>query len=76
MDFELLKELVAEGLGVEKEKVTMEADLAADLGADSLDAVELIMTIEDEFDITVDDESAQAFKTVGQIADFIESKKN
>jgi acyl carrier protein len=76
MDFELLKDLIAEGLGVAKEKITMEADLAADLGADSLDAVELIMSIEDEFDITVDDESAQAFNTVGQIADFIESKKN
>jgi acyl carrier protein len=76
MDFELLKDLIAEGLGVEKEKITMEADLAADLGADSLDAVELIMSIEDEFDITVDDESAQSFKTVGQIAEFIKSKKN
>lgn len=76
MDFELLKDLIAEGLGVEKEKITMESDLAADLGADSLDAVELIMSIEDEFDITVDDESAQAFHTVGQIVEFIESKKN
>lgn len=75
MDFDLLQELIAEGLGVEKEKVTREADLAADLGADSLDAVEIIMAIEDEFDITVDDEAAQEFKTVGQIADFIESKK-
>ncbi|MDC7243031.1 MAG: acyl carrier protein [Sphaerochaetaceae bacterium] len=76
MDFELLQDLIADGLGVEKEKITREADLAADLGADSLDAVELIMAIEDEFDLTVDDETAQSFKTVGQIADFIESKKN
>lgn len=76
MDFELLQDLIADGLGVDKEKITREADLAADLGADSLDAVELIMAIEDEFDITVDDETAQSFKTVGQIADFIESKKN
>jgi len=75
MDFELLKDLIAEGLGVEKEKITMESDLTVDLGADSLDAVELIMSIEDEFDITVDDESAQAFNTVGQIVAFIESKK-
>ena len=74
MDFERLQDLIVEGLGVEKEQVTMESDLVTDLGADSLDAVELIMAIEDEFDITVDDETAQSFKTVGQIAEFIESK--
>jgi len=74
MDFERLQELVVEGLGVEKEKVTLEADLVADLGADSLDAVELIMAIEDEFDITIDDEVAQSFKTVGQIVEYIDSK--
>ena len=72
MDFERLQELIVEGLGVEKEEVTLEADLVADLGADSLDAVELIMAIEDEFDITIDDEKAQSFKTVGQIVKFIE----
>lgn len=75
MDFELLKDLIADGLGVDKDQITMDADLAADLGADSLDAVELIMAIEDEFDITVDDEAAQAFKTVGEIAAYIENKK-
>ncbi len=74
MDFERLQELVVEGLGVEKEKVTLEADLVADLGADSLDAAELIMAIEDEFDITIDDEVAQSFKTVGQIVEYIDSK--
>jgi acyl carrier protein len=75
MNFEQLQEIIAEGLGVDKEQVTMEADLAQDLGADSLDAVELIMAIEDEFDITVDDEAAQSFKTVGEIVKFIESKE-
>ncbi len=75
MNFEQLQELIVEGLGVEKEKVTMEADLAQDLGADSLDAVELIMSIEDEFDITIDDEAAQAFKTVGEIFEFINNKE-
>ncbi|XMB71850.1 acyl carrier protein [Mycoplasmatota bacterium WC30] len=75
MDFGQLQDIIVEGLGVEKEKVTMEADLSADLGADSLDAVELIMAIEDEFDITIDDEVAQAFKTVGQIAEYIKSKE-
>lgn len=75
MNFEQLQDLIAEGLGVDKEQVTMEADLAQDLGADSLDAVELIMAIEDEFDITIDDETAQSFKTVKEIVDFIESKE-
>jgi len=75
MDFEKLQNLVVEGLGVSKEKVTLEADLSADLGADSLDAVELIMAIEDEFDITIDDEVAQSFKTIKEIVDFIESKE-
>jgi len=74
MDFERLQGLIVEGLGVEKEKVTLEADLVTDLGADSLDAVELIMAIEDEFDLTIDDEVAQSFKTVGQIVEFIDSK--
>ena len=75
MNFEQLKDLIAEGLGVDREQVTMEADLAQDLGADSLDAVELIMAIEDEFDITIDDETAQSFKTVKEIVEFIESKE-
>ncbi len=74
MNFEKLQDLIVEGLGVEKEQVTLEADLVADLGADSLDAVELIMAIEDEFDITIDDEVAQSFKTVGQIVEFIDEK--
>ena len=75
MNFERLQELIAEGLGVDKEKVTMEADLAQDLGADSLDAVELIMSIEDDYDITIDDETAQSFKTVKEIVDFLKSKE-
>ena len=53
----------------------MEADLAQDLGADSLDAVELIMSIEDDYDITIDDETAQSFKTVKEIVDFLKSKE-
>lgn len=75
MNFEQLQDIIAEGLGVDKDQVTREADLAADLGADSLDAVELIMAIEDEFELTVDDETAQGFKTVGQIADYIEKNQ-
>ena len=75
MVFEKLVDIIVEELGVEKEEVTLEANLNDDLGADSLDAVELIMAIEDEFEIKVSDEVAQEFKTVGQIVTFIEGAK-
>ncbi len=71
--FERVKKLIAEELDVNEEEVTLEAKLDDDLGADSLDAVELIMAIEDEFDIEINDEEAQKFKTVKQIVDYIES---
>jgi acyl carrier protein len=75
MSFDLLKRLIADGLGVEESEVKMDSDLTNDLGADSLDAAELIMAIEDEFHVSVDDEIAQNLKTVGQIWEFIESQK-
>ena len=64
-----------EELGVEKSEVTLEANLRDDLGADSLDAVELVMAIEDSFDIKVSDEVAQGFQTVKQIVEYIEGLK-
>lgn len=72
--FERVRNLIAEELDVDVEEVTLEAKLDDDLGADSLDAVELIMAIEDEFDIEVSDEEAQKFKTVKQIVDYIEKQ--
>ena len=75
MVFEKVKEIIVDELGVDAEEVTLEADLNDDLGADSLDAVELIMALEDEFDIKVSDEAAQGFKTVQQIVEFIENAK-
>ena len=75
MVFEKLQGIIVEELGVEKEEVTLEASLSDDLGADSLDAVELVMAIEDEFEIKVSDEIAQGFLTVKQIVDFIEGVK-
>ena len=72
MVFEKLQKIIAEELGVDEKEVTLEADINDDLGADSLDAVELIMAIEDEFDITVSDDVAQELKTVQQIVDYIE----
>ena len=71
--FERVKKLIAEELDVNEEEVTLEAKLDDDLGADSLDAVELIMALGDEFDIEINDEEAQKFKTVKQIVDYIES---
>ena len=75
MIFEKVKEIIVDELGVEASEVTLAASISDDLGADSLDAVELIMAIEDEFEIKVSDEAAQAFKTVEQIVTFIESVK-
>ena len=69
MVFEKVKGIIVDELGVEENEVTLEADLNDDLGADSLDAVELIMALEDEFDIKVSDEAAQGFKTVQQIVE-------
>lgn len=75
MILEKLKEIIVDELGVEESEVTLEANITDDLGADSLDAVELIMAIEDEFEVKVSDEVAQSFKTVGQIVKFIEGEK-
>ncbi len=74
MVFEKVQDIIVDGLGIEKEKITMESSLSDDLGADSLDAVELIMAIEEEFDISIEDEDAQTLQTVGQIVEYIEKK--
>lgn len=75
MIFERVKEMIVEELNVPAEKVGMESRLAEDLGADSIDAVELIMNIEDEFKIQVSDEQAQSIKTVGDLVKYIEAIK-
>jgi len=66
-------DIVAEQLGVEKEKVSGETSFVNDLGADSLDTVELVMELEEEFDITIPDDAAEKIQTVGQAVDHIES---
>jgi acyl carrier protein len=73
MVFEKIKAMIVEDLNVPEEKVTLEARLAEDLGADSIDAVELIMNIEEAFNIEVSDEQAQSIKTVGDLVKYIES---
>ena len=75
MVFEKVKEIIVKELKVDADKVTLEADLEKDLGADSLDAVEVIMALEDEFGMSIDDESAQNIKTVGQLVKYIEDNQ-
>ena len=67
--------LIADELSVDKEQVTLEANLQDDLGADSLDAIQLIMSIENEFDITIPESEIDSLKTVADIMKYIESKK-
>ncbi len=75
MVFEKVKSIVADQLDVEEEKVTSEASITEDLGADSLDVVDLVMSIEEEFDIEIPDEAVEGIKTVGDIVSYIESKQ-
>jgi acyl carrier protein len=70
-----VKQIVAEKLGVSEDKVTPQASFVDDLGADSLDQVELIMALEDEFDIEIPDEDAEKLKTVKDALAYIDSKK-
>jgi acyl carrier protein len=67
-------ELVSENLGVNKEQVTRKTSFIEDLGADSLDIVELIMELEEEFEINIPDEQAEKIKNVGEAIDYIEKE--
>ncbi|MDJ0535830.1 MAG: acyl carrier protein [Xenococcaceae cyanobacterium MO_207.B15] len=71
--FERVKKIVIEQLEVEEDTVTAEASFANDLGADSLDTVELVMALEEEFDIEIPDEAAEQIDTVGKAVDYISS---
>ena len=75
MTFEKISELLAKQLGIAKDSITMEREIIKDLGADSLDVVEMLMALESEFDITVPEEDAVNIKTVGDIIKLIEEKK-
>jgi acyl carrier protein len=70
-----VKEIVVEQLGVTPEQVTPEASFIEDMGADSLDTVELVMALEEEFDIQIPDEEAEKITTVQQAVDYIINKK-
>lgn len=72
---ERVKEIIVEQLGVDPEEVTMEASFVNDLGADSLDTVELVMALEEEFNIEIPDEEAEKLDTVGKAIDYINKHK-
>ena len=70
-----IQEIIVEKLGVDPADVTREASFTNDLGADSLDTVELIMELEKEFDMTIPDEDAEQIATVGDAIDYVENNK-
>ncbi len=72
--FERVKKIVVDRLDVEEEKVTLEASFKDDLEADSLDVVELVMELEDEFDMEIADEEAEKINTVGDAVNYIDSQ--
>ena len=73
MEFERVKNVIVDQLSVDADEVTLEASFVDDLGADSLDAVELIMGLETEFDIEIPDEDAEKISTVGDAVEYIKS---
>ena len=72
MTFEKIRSIIVEQLSVDESMVTMDTNLMKDLEADSLDAVEIIMAIEDEFEIKIPDEEAEKFLTIRDIVEFLE----
>ncbi len=72
---ERVKNIITDQLAVELEKVTPTASFIEDLGADSLDIVELVMQMEEEFDLDIPDEDAEKIKTVGDVISYIQSKQ-
>ncbi len=72
MVFDKIKEILAEQLDADAEEMTMDTNIAKDLGADSLDVVELLMSIEDEFEVEIPDEEIENIKTIGDLTEYIE----
>lgn len=72
MVFDKVKAIIIEQLDVDEDKVTTTANIQADLGADSLDVVDLVMSLEEEFDVEIPDETVENIKTVGDLVKYIE----
>ncbi len=75
MVLEKVKKLVAEQLGISESEIKKESHIIEDLGADSLDVIEMLMTLEEEYGITIPDDKINQVKTIGEIVDLIESLK-
>ncbi len=75
MIFEKVRELIADQLSVDLDDITLESVIVDDLGADSLDVVDLIMSFEDEFSLEIPDEALESIKTVGDIVKYIEDNQ-
>jgi len=73
--FEKVREILCQQLDVEEDKVTMESEIIKDLGADSLDLVDLVMTLEDEFDMEVPEGDVESIKSVGDLVKYVEANK-
>jgi len=71
--FEKVKKIIVDRLGVDESEVTPEASFKDDLGADSLDVVELVMELEDEFELEISDEEAEKINTVGEVVEYIKA---
>ena len=76
MIFEKIKTIIAEQLNIDESRITPDTNLMKDLEADSIEAVEIIMGIEDEFDIEIPDENAETFQSVNDIVKFVDSMIN
>lgn len=74
--FEKVKEIIVDQLGAKPEQIKMDSTIIDDLGADSLDVVELIMALEEAFEIEIPDEDAEKINSVGDIVNYIEAHKN
>lgn len=74
MVFEKLKEILALQLDADADDMTMDTKIIDDLGADSLDVVEMLMSVEDEFDVEIPDEKIEELKTIGDVVEYIQSK--
>ena len=73
MEFEKLQNIIAEVLNIDAEEISMDSTFIEDLGADSLDVVELVMAMEDEFDMEIDEDEAENISTVGDVVEYIKA---